>query len=117
MQKKLLILLAIIIFGGCFFYVSKYIKKRYFSGYDVESGIFKRDNEPILGVYSINEEITQQEATAIEHYVLVLNNIDDWNINLQSLESMPPNQPLLLTIEVWESRFLTKSRLVSTIKD
>ena len=108
MQKKLLILLAIIIFGGCFFYVSKYIKKRYFTGYDVESGIFKRDNEPILGVYSLNEEITQQEATAIEHYVLVLNNIDDWNINLQSLQSIPPNQPLLLTIEIWEASILNK---------
>lgn len=107
MFKKLLV--AVVIIGGVFtgYYVLKTFPHRIKIIF-MESEMTERSYEPVLGVYDRNEQ-TQAEVKKIKHYALSLNADDTWEIEKNLLQDLPDSDPVLLTVEMWDPKGLTKT--------
>lgn len=66
-----------------------------------------RDYEPILGIIE-DQNLKLPTGQNWHHLALILNNDPEWKIKNNLLETIPKNEPVLLTIEMWDSSVLLK---------
>lgn len=74
----------------------------------MKSKMQERFEEPVLGVYDRQENISQAKAKSLRHYALILNNDKNWEIPENLLSDLPIDIPVLLTVEMWDSSILRK---------
>lgn len=79
--------------------------------------ISNRSYEPVLGFYDrYNGGSIKQDS--FRHFAIVLND-ESWNIDIDMLDSLPSDANVLITIEMWGSKYLSKVKnevLRETIK-
>ncbi len=74
----------------------------------MKSQMEERFEEPVLGVYDRQQNISQAKAKSLKHYALILNSDKNWKISENLLKDLPENIPVLLTVEMWDSSILKK---------
>src|SRR5690606_11348800 len=72
-----------------------------------ETEMSHRNNEPVLGIFNYHGAFLSAESEW-QHLALILNNDAKWRIEKNRIEEVPSNQPILLTIEMWDSSVLFK---------
>ncbi|QED36789.1 hypothetical protein FK178_03275 [Antarcticibacterium arcticum] len=109
MIKKLLF--AVIILGGIFagYYAFNTFPHRIKIIF-MESEMTDRSYEPVLGIYDRENKHTQLQVNEIKHYALSLNADDTWEIEKNLLQDLPDSIPVLLTVEMWDPKGLTKTQ-------
>lgn len=81
------------------------LKKRYFPHYFVKNKLEIRVNEPVIAVY---DPFNKMPGNNIRHYALVIKADSDWKIEKNTLSSIAPEVPVILTIEIWGSNILDR---------
>jgi beta-mannanase len=71
------------------------------------SGMEDRNFEPVLGVID-GQNLQLPAKSNWHHLALVLNNDPEWKIEDNLLKDIPVNEPVLLTVEMWDSSVLSK---------
>ncbi|MCM4161207.1 hypothetical protein FHG64_02145 [Antarcticibacterium flavum] len=108
MMKKILatiMVLAATLFG---YYIIKTYPHR-INILFMKSKMEERFQEAVLGVYDREEKIDIRKVKKITHYTIRLNDDDNWRIDSNHIQNLHDTIPVMLTVEMWDPRGLTKT--------
>ena len=80
---------------------------RYFPFRNIKTELKTFDNEPVLTIYHPDSTRLLPDVDSIQHFELILNGDDEWELdNLSLLTEIESQNPILLTIELWDTQVL-----------
>ena len=86
------------------------VANRYFPYRNLNTEL-KVSKEPVLNFYQPDSTVSLPDIYGIQHFVLVLNGQDQWEVDNWNLLTEPDQDiPILLTIELWDRQVLQKMK-------
>ncbi len=103
MIKKIIMILISIIIVVIALFTLKYGERIYKSlkSQNRQNSIQVNYSEPVLAVFSFNEESENRFIKNFHHLNIKLFNTKNWNFSQDFLNQIPENTPILITIETW----------------
>jgi beta-mannanase len=111
MKKRIILisLLGLLILVGLVFFLKR---KHFFSAkaIPIQDKIERRPSEPVLDNWHPDGNAKKKERV---HYAVILNGANDLSLPPEQIAQVPTDQPLLLTIEMWGSRYYNQMNYLS----
>ena len=105
MRRKFLFSILLIFAVATSITALKVIQMRFFPYFFTENSFESFEEDPVLYIYDPNGQMKNETA---HHFLLKLRAASEWDADTSILSTIPEEEPVLLTIELWGKNILKK---------